>query len=1216
MNSERELLFGVFAVQLGFASAQQVMAAAAAWTADKSKGVGERLVNDGAISADKRKMIDDMVAVAVKAHDGDPKRTLASMGGEQAVLKSLGGSVLVEEAPATGATTLSEKADEDAGKVSVEQPGRYSLRAKTSSKTTADKDTAELGRGGIGRVLIAFDEHLGREIAIKELLDAGGNISGQTPGTPVSRSGAMVARFLREARVTAQLEHPHIVPVYEVGRRADGTLYYTMKIVRGRTLADALKEAKTLKDRLKYLTHFVDLCQAVAYAHSRGVIHRDIKPENTMLGEFGETVVLDWGLAKVRGKQDIRGKELEKEIALYQDAAAGKTVDGKAIGTPAYMSPEQAEGKVEEIDERSDVWSLGAALYEVLTGKTPFEGVTPFEVIGKVLKDAVRPIKETCPEAPAELAAVAEKALHRDKSRRYQSAKEIAQDIESYLTGGRVAAYEYNSWELVRRFARKNMALTFATALVFVSSIVGTYLVYGSYTKTEAALKQSEKNKHEALSYLSRGYQDKATQLFSTGDFQGARVFASAALEFSPYNPYGPHYAKGHGNPEERDNEIAVLHSTLYDSHVRSFVVRRSKHRFPCAPSGMAYSPDGALLAVVCHDRYSTKNQENALVIWSVAQSRVIARCAFDQPSQFTLLGANKISFSPDGNHVAFIKQGTGIALIEPQTCRDILTLTTHSGIVGFSYSNDGQMIAVGDDKGLTTLWHLGTGKPLKVFGNSERPIVGDNQQTEIANTSPAYGIAFSPDNSMVASANIGNVVLRSVHDGRQLNRYELGTGHIVSVAFSPDGRYIGAGGFDKRVSLVDLRKNAIVVGDKTHKGAVNKVLFSSDGKYLFSTSEEDNNINIFDVQHKQTSSIVNIASLAYDIAVDKVGPQFAVATSGGDVEVWSLLQESILRYGGHGSYIFAMALANDGRHLATGGFQNATIPILIRDLKTPDRITIPDMEKERIWELAFSPSGSLLASSSSKHCVTIWDVHTGKALFRHPCAEGDWPHVAFSPDGSAYAISDANSGEISVFDMAHQKMSSLAKHKKPVYGIAFSKDGSRFASGGSDNSVFVWDWKVGRVVASMDGHTDAVSGLSFSPDGRYLATASKDATIVIWDVASGTAKRTLKGHKMWVNRVVYSPDGNTLLSGSDDRTAKLWDAGTGRLLQTVRTSSEVSELAFSPDNKRFFVVDQQFVLEFPLLLDLWKNDPRELRAEYQKAAGMKLDGFTLKPME
>jgi len=294
------------------------------------------------------------------------------------------------------------------------------------------------GQGGMGKVYLVRDTQLGREIALKELIPRGAE------GSPEADQEERVAlaRFTREARVTAQLQHPAITPVYELGRRVDGSYYYTMKYVRGRTLAAVLKEARTLDDRLKLLPHFVALCHAIAFAHSRGVIHRDIKPANVMVGDFGETVVVDWGLAKIKGIVERPAPAVSPDDETLAAGAPGapsqdrppadglQTMHGTALGTPAYMPPEQAQGLIGSLDQRSDIYSLGAVLYEILSGRRPFAGTTAREVLTEVLTRPPTPLGKVDPGIPKEYARICERAMSRDPDQRPATASELAELVQ------------------------------------------------------------------------------------------------------------------------------------------------------------------------------------------------------------------------------------------------------------------------------------------------------------------------------------------------------------------------------------------------------------------------------------------------------------------------------------------------------------------------------------------------------------------------------------------------------------------------------------------------------------------------------------------------------------------------------------------------------------------------------------------------------------------
>jgi serine/threonine-protein kinase len=322
-------------------------------------------------------------------------------------------------------------------------------------------------KGGIGQIWLARDEHLGRDVALKELRPE----RGDGPG--------ILARFVEEARITGQLEHPGIVPVYELaGQAADQKPFYVMRFVKGRTLADAVKayhrkrgagEARPL-DLRELLNAFVGVCNAVAYAHSRGVIHRDLKPQNIVLGDFGEVIVLDWGLAKVLGRAGGEGSLLP--VSLELEASREQTLQGQVLGTSAYMSPEQAAGRMEFVDERSDIYALGAILYEVLTGRPPFTGSDTSAVLKQVLEDQPVAPRQLVARTSKALQAVCLKALAKGRDDRYSSAHELAREVQRWLADEPVAVYRGSPLTRLGRWGRQHKPLVSSAVAVLLVAVV------------------------------------------------------------------------------------------------------------------------------------------------------------------------------------------------------------------------------------------------------------------------------------------------------------------------------------------------------------------------------------------------------------------------------------------------------------------------------------------------------------------------------------------------------------------------------------------------------------------------------------------------------------------------------------------------------------------------------------------------------------------------
>ncbi|PKD39356.1 hypothetical protein CWO84_16735 [Methylomonas sp. Kb3] len=329
-----------------------------------------------------------------------------------------------------------------------------------------------VGVGGGGQVLLGFDERIGREVAIKELLDQAANDDVE-----------LSARFLREARITGRLEHPGIVPVYDLGTKQSGAPYYVMRLVRGDTLAKALKACNdevlaehALSRRLGLLDRLIDVCEAVAYAHSKGVIHRDIKPGNIVLGPFGETIVLDWGLAKVENEADLAPliSAAPKQVADDADL----TRIGDILGTPAYMAPEQANPDFGVVDTRSDVFALGCILYYLLAGHPPLSGSAD-EILAQLSSLASMPsARDPKLPMPPELIAICDKALSKDKSLRFPNAAALADELRAYRDGRLVSAYAYSRGELLRRFIARNKVVLAASLAVLLAILIGAGLAF------------------------------------------------------------------------------------------------------------------------------------------------------------------------------------------------------------------------------------------------------------------------------------------------------------------------------------------------------------------------------------------------------------------------------------------------------------------------------------------------------------------------------------------------------------------------------------------------------------------------------------------------------------------------------------------------------------------------------------------------------------------
>jgi serine/threonine protein kinase len=378
-----------------------------------------------------------------------------------------------------GAPSAQDSSEVDSSSSSALERPRLRYRFPTVERENYEI-LGEIAVGGIGRIRRAREDRLGRPVAIKELLG--------------EASAVVEARFVREALITARLQHPSIIPIYEAGRWPSGELFYAMKLVDGRSLAEVL-EGRSYAQRLELLPHVLSVAEAIAYAHSRRILHRDLKPSNILVGKFGETLVIDWGLAKdisehqqppVSGLAPARGLAFDS-YSREGTASQSLTMTGAVIGTPAYMPPEQAAGTA--VDERADVYAIGAILYHVLAGCPPYGGGSPMDIVRRVLAGPPTPLQQHQRGIAQDLSTIVEKAMARAPLTRYPTALELADDLRRLQTGQIVGAHVYSSSDLVRRFACRHRATLLvalvALAVIAALGVVGLRRIFADWRRAE-----------------------------------------------------------------------------------------------------------------------------------------------------------------------------------------------------------------------------------------------------------------------------------------------------------------------------------------------------------------------------------------------------------------------------------------------------------------------------------------------------------------------------------------------------------------------------------------------------------------------------------------------------------------------------------------------------------------------------------------------------------
>ena len=953
------------------------------------------------------------------------------------------------------------------------------------------EDGGQLGRGGMGEVRMAHDRRLERDVALK------------VTRSPDTRSEV---RLLREATTTARLEHPGIVPVYDAGRLDDGRPYYTMPVLRGRSLADRIAAAPDLAARLRLLRHFLDTCGAVAFAHSQGVVHRDLKPANIMVGEFGETMVVDWGLACPIGAppQDGEAGAIDKMHTSVTDSRA-------AAGTPAYMSPEQRDAAPVTAD--FDVYSLGATLHELLTASTPRAHDAP---------DApIRPVHDVCPEAPVELAAIADKATSPRSEDRYESAAALTADVEAWFEGRRVAAHSYTLREELARFvARWRVPLT-------VGVVMGVGLVLAlvsGWRNTTAERNRALIAESEAVAardasdaYLASALVAQALVAIDDGQRAEAEILAAHALTLTP-SPEARGVLARYGL-EARPKRVGSLVVTGCSTLVTSL----SGARVACVrgDSVAIYDPskgDRALasvnaepvdLAFMGDDHLAVLDGDLALRVLDATTG------AFDEVDRPVAENRPLASWSSDirlyrGKGAVRPVGETGLPSALSSGCPRLY------GVQLAVVRPDGKVAMMCGDRTLRVADGPDTEEPWgQLDADLGQPIV--------------MGLdALNPDRVVVGSED-GEIVIAEPGRG-ETARLSIGVEPVGAVALYGDR--LAVSGMRGGVSVWDVSSGARLARLPDGRAAV-RWLGSGDVLRVVGTVVEDWEIPAHGAQH-----LIDLGAGVAAIAVSSDGSRVAAGLGDGTVRVVEVARAvELLRGESRAGVAKDVAFSPDGALVATGGAVGQALQIIsVADGQVTSRAV------ERMRRVSWLRDGTLVVAPYGGH-LEVFRPGAEDAL-REDLPIPDQPgDMEPWPDGRGAVIID-QVGNLWRFDAAE----GLEQLAVPAAPDARGIDGSVDAIWLAEPRGFAHLDGRGRLIARLPDQTDSVLDIAASPDQSLVALAHLDGTVTVWSTDDLTLLATLRGHAARASALSFSPDGAWLASGSWDGTVRLWDLSALRV--------------------------------------------------------------------